>query len=129
VGRQNVETAGLGDRIELRQQAVEELADTEVFDLVWFSTPFIRAEMLASALHHVWRALRPGGWILLGMLNTTGEPLAVALAHLRSTYWGGQPLVPSEGQALLEERGFDGVQVLPSPPWALAALVVGRRPL
>lgn|SRR5215469_5094145 len=129
LARQNVAAAGLGERIELRKQAVEELADTAVFDLVWFAIPFIRAEMLASALQHVWRALRPGGWIVSGTLNRTGEPLAAALADLRSTYWGGQPLLPEDVAALLEERGFDQVQVLPSPSLAVVVPVVGRRPL
>lgn len=129
LARQNVAAAGLGERIELRQQAVEELADTAEFDLVWFPTPFICADRLASALQHVWPALRPGGWILFGTLNRTGEPLAAALADLRSISWGGQPLLPSEGQTLLSSSSFDQVQVLASPPWAVAALVVGRRPL
>jgi 2-polyprenyl-3-methyl-5-hydroxy-6-metoxy-1,4-benzoquinol methylase len=127
--RRQVATAGLEDRIKLRHQAVEDLTDSAVFDLVWFSTPFIRVDVLVLALQRVWHALRPGGWIFLGILNTTDEPLAAAFAHLRSVYWGGQPLVPAEGRVLLEERGFEQVQEFASPPWALATLVVGRRPL
>jgi 2-polyprenyl-3-methyl-5-hydroxy-6-metoxy-1,4-benzoquinol methylase len=129
LARQRVAAAGLGDRIELRRQAVEDLAESAKFDLVWFSPPFIRADQLTSALQHVWCALRPGGWIVSGTLNRTDEPLAAALADLRSIYWGGQPLLSSEFAALLEERGFDRVQVLPSPSWAIAVSVVGRRPL
>lgn len=127
--RRQVATAGLEDRIKLRHQGVEDLTDSAAFDLVWFSTPFIRGDVLVLALQRVWQALRPGGWISLGILNTTGEPLAAALADLRSVYWGGQPLVPSEGRVLLEERGFDEVQEFVSPPSALVTLLVGRRPL
>ena len=129
LARRQVATAGLEDRIKLRQQAVEDLTDSAVFDLVWFSTPFIRADMLVLALQRVWHALRPGGWIFLGILNTTGEPLTTAFADLRSVYWGGQPLAPEAGRVQLEERGFDQVQEFASPPSALATLVVGRRPL
>lgn len=39
LARQNVAAAGLGDRIELRCQAVEDLAESAEFDLVWFSPP------------------------------------------------------------------------------------------
>ena len=129
LARQKVATAGLEDRIKLRLQAVEDLTDIAAFDLVWFSTPFIRADVLVLALQRVWHALRPGGWIFLGILNATGEPLAAALAHLRSVYWGGQPLVPLEGRVVLEERGFDQVQEFASSPSALVTLVGGRRPL
>jgi SAM-dependent methyltransferase len=129
LARQNVATADLGDRIELRKQAVEDLTDTTAFDLVWFSAPFIRADVLALALQRAQRALRPGGWLLSGTLNRTDEPLVAALADLRSISWGGQPLAPSEFKALLEENGFDQVQVFPSPSWVSAVLIAGRRPL
>ena len=129
LARQKVATAGLEDRVKLRHQAAEDLTDIAVFDLVWFSTPFIRADVLLLALQCMWHALRPGGWILLGILNATGEPLAATLAHLRSVYWGGQPLIPAEARVLLEERGFDQVQEFASSPSALVTLVGGRRPL
>ena len=129
LARQKVALAGLEDRIRLRHQAAEEVSDSAAFDLVWFSTPFIRADVLVLALQRMWHALRPGGWILLGILNATGESLAAAIAHLRSVYWGGQPLVPSEGRVLLEEGGFDQVQEFASSPSALVTLVGGRRPL
>jgi 2-polyprenyl-3-methyl-5-hydroxy-6-metoxy-1,4-benzoquinol methylase len=129
LARQNVAAAGLGERIELRQQAVEELAESTEFDLVWFPLPFIRADRLASALSHVWRALRPGGWIVSGVLNRTDEPLAAALADLRAIAWGGPPLLPAALAVLLEESGFERVQVFPRPSWAAIVSVVGRRPL
>ncbi len=126
LARQNVAKARLGKRIDLRQQAVEDLTDQAAFDLVWVSQPFIRADLLTSALHQVWRALRPGGWVVSGVLNRTEEPLAAALADLRSVAWGGQPLLPTQFAARLENSGFEQVQVFPSPSWAAVVVIVGR---
>jgi hypothetical protein len=36
-----VKAAGLGARIELRDQAAEQLSDREAFDLVWVPSVFI----------------------------------------------------------------------------------------
>src|SRR5207245_1052622 len=38
---QNIAAAGLGDRVQLRQQLVEELADTADFDLAWLPGNFL----------------------------------------------------------------------------------------
>ncbi len=127
LARQNVAAAGLSERIDLRQQAAEDLTDQTAFDLVWVSQPFVRTDPCTLVLHQVWRALRPGGWVLSGVLNQTEEPLAAALADLRSVAWGGQPLLPSQFAARLEESGFEQVQVFPSPPWAAVVVIVGRR--
>lgn len=94
---QKVATAGLADRIKLRHQAAEDLTNTEAFDLIWFSTPFIRADALVLALQRMWQALRPDGWIFLGILNTGSDPLAAALANLRSVYCCVTPIGRATG--------------------------------
>lgn len=53
LARQNVATAGLSERIDLRQQAVEDLTDQAAFDLVWVSQPFVRTDPPTSTLHRV----------------------------------------------------------------------------
>lgn len=128
MARENVARAGLGDRIELRRQTAEDLPDDDAFDLVWFPALFIHADKIATALQHVQRSLRPGGWVISGAINKKGESLEDALADLRTIYLRGEPLSPSELEALLKESGFDPVQVIPSPPWSASVLIVGRRP-
>ncbi len=89
--------------------------------------PYLSLRISWAGLHQVWRALRPGGWVVSGTLNRTEEPLAAALADLRSVAWGGQPLLPTQFAAQLEECGFEQVQVFPSPPWAAIVVIAGRR--
>ncbi len=128
LARQNVAAAGLGDRIELRRQTAEDLADAEAFDLIWIAGPFIPPDVLNLALQRAWHALRPGAWVLMGTFNMTGEPLVPALVRLRTRLCGGQFLVPSEVQGLLEQAGFGQVRQLPSPPWVPMLALAGRRP-
>jgi predicted ATPase len=60
--RRNVTAANLGDRIELRAQRIEDLADREAFDLVWLPQVFLPREVLERGLRRALAALRPGGW-------------------------------------------------------------------
>jgi hypothetical protein len=79
-------------------------------------------------LRRVRQALRPGGWLVCGVVNPDGEPFAVALGHLRATCWIGRSRVPAEVEALLVEAGFDQVATVPSPCWAPIVAVTGCRP-
>ena len=63
---------GLGDRVELRHQGVEQLDDEKVFDLAWLPLPFIPLAVVVEGLARVRRALKPGGWLLLP--GSTMEP-------------------------------------------------------
>ncbi len=46
LARRNVEAAGLSDRVELRQQLVEDLQDTCAFDLAWLAEDFLAHSVL-----------------------------------------------------------------------------------
>src|SRR5512145_2687553 len=48
LARENVRAAALENRIELRQQSVEELPDEDVFDLAWIPTAFVPATALPA---------------------------------------------------------------------------------
>ena len=76
----------------------------------------------------MWRALRPGGWIIFGSVNRSDDPLTAALADFRSVYWCGRLIYHSESEALLTQIGFPPVKVI-LRPGAPAAVVAGRRPL
>jgi SAM-dependent methyltransferase len=127
LAREGIQRAGLGDRIELRQQGLQDLTDEGAFDLVWVPSIFIPAAVMRDGLRRAWRALRPGGWLLFATVNPAGEPMAAALARLRTREWGGHPYAPTEAQALLAAAGFSETQVLAAPPGSALRLVAGRR--
>jgi predicted O-methyltransferase YrrM len=61
LARRNVAEAGLADRIELRPQRVQDLAEENRYDLAWVPVKFLPADVAARGLHRVHAALRPGG--------------------------------------------------------------------
>lgn len=125
IARASVERAGLTDRIELREQAIETLVDEAGFDLAWVPAGFIAAAALERGLSRVRAALRPGGWILLASPGVPGEPLPAALVRLRGAEWGGSTLDNDQAAALLVAAGF--AQVTPLlPPGGPLTLVAAR---
>jgi ubiquinone/menaquinone biosynthesis C-methylase UbiE len=129
IANENVKTAGLNARIELREQAAQELSDTQVFDLAFFPSFFIAEGVIRAALLRVHRALRPGGWISFAIQNPGPDALTASLARLRTVLWGGHPWTAGEAEALLRQAGFTQVQSLPSGPNAPIVRIIGRRPL
>jgi len=128
LARGNVRAAGLADRIELREQRAEDPPDEDRFDLAWVPSVFIPREALPSVLERVARALRPGGWLLLAFAHPGADPLAAALARLRTALWGGTDATPSEMVDALTRSGLVEVTPLPGPPASAVAMVAGRRP-
>ena len=126
--RRNVTAANLGDRIELRAQRIEDLADREAFDLVWLPQMFLPREVLERGLHKVWAALRPGGWILLIAYSTPGMDLDAVVYRLWNVLWGGDPLYPEQVAELLAAANFASTQVFPVLPGMTPKLIVGQRP-
>lgn len=129
IGRGNVARAAMDARVELREQAVQDLADEGRFDLAWLPGAFISPAVIPRALVRVRRALRPGGWLLLATLNPgLGlDPLAAALVRLRAVEWGARAWTTAEAEGLLRDAGFVEVRALPPPgPGAPASFTAGR---
>jgi 2-polyprenyl-3-methyl-5-hydroxy-6-metoxy-1,4-benzoquinol methylase len=124
----NVTAAKLGERIELRAQRIEDLADREAFDLVWLPQVFLPRAVLERGLRRVWTALRPGGWILLIAFSTPGMDLDAALLRLANVAYGGDPLSSEQVAELLADADFARTQVFPSPAGSIPKLIVGQRP-
>lgn len=120
----NVAGAGLAERIELRQSAVEQLRDEQAFDLAWLPSFFIPS--LEAPVARIHAALRPGGFILLALEGSGGTPHRRAVFALMNELWGGPRLAAADGEAMLRNAGFSSVRTLPGPAWA-PALVVGQR--
>jgi ubiquinone/menaquinone biosynthesis C-methylase UbiE len=126
--RQNVERAGMQDRIELREQGAESLEDDRAFDLAWLPTIFMAERLIPTAMDRVHRALRPGGWGVCAFANlSASDEKTAALWRLRTTMFGGPLWTPAHVEKLLRERGYADARVLPVPPGSPMALVAGRR--
>ncbi len=124
----NVARAGLGERITLREQDIAALDDVDTFDCAWCPTFFLPEPVVDQALPGLRRALRPGGWVVLGRLAALPDPLAEATLALRTIRSGGASLDAAGLMAKLEQAGFTGIRVLPRISRAPVELVVGQRP-
>jgi precorrin-6B methylase 2 len=129
LARENVRALDLAGRIELREQLAEELADEAAYDLAWIPSAFVSESAIRRVVQRVHRALRPCGWLLVPTLSGGGEPLAAALARLRTQMFSGYVSTAERIEALLREKGFVQVQTLPRAPGAVSATIAGRRPL
>ena len=123
----NVAEAGLEDRITLRAVAIEDITDTDSFDLAWMPAPFLPRSVLGSSVPVVARSLRPGGWLVLGRYAAPKDALLEALADLRTVRGGGTPLSDDEAVALLEQGGLTNVRSVPSDWAAPIRFVAGQR--
>jgi predicted O-methyltransferase YrrM len=124
--RRNVAAAGFADRIELRQQGVEDLQDSEAFDLAYVAQVFIPDGVFEVGLARVWRALRPGGWVSMPAISAVGEDLEAALSRLRNRLWGGGVRLPEQVAERARAVGFTGVQVSPFLGGTFRAILAQR---
>jgi SAM-dependent methyltransferase len=125
--RNNLARTGLAHRVSLEPVAVQDLAIEAAFDLAWLATPFIPPSVLEAGVRRIARALRPGGWLLLGQFAAPG-PLGAALVALRTARSGGRVLSAAEAESLLTGAGLRAAQTLPPETWAAGMLVVAQRP-
>ena len=127
IARQNVRSAGLTAQIELHEKAGEDLAYTDAFDLGWVPSAFIPERSIPKIVERVSRALRPGGWLLLAMVNPGADPLVAATARFRTTLWGGSLLTTDAVKTLLRGSGLVEARMLAGPPGSPIAMAAARR--
>jgi cyclopropane fatty-acyl-phospholipid synthase-like methyltransferase len=125
--RRNIAAAGLADRIEVREQRVEDLADRDAYDLVFFPQVFMPLEVVKQGLRRVREALHPGGWVTLAAIDAPGDGLHATTARLLNVLWGGTPLAVDEVADLARAAGFEMVRA-GGEPGSTVKGVVGRRP-
>ena len=128
LAHQNVSEAGLGDRIELRCESVQQLTDTEPFDLAWVPAMFLNPDSVAEAIQRVRDRLRPGGWLILGTAAAEGEGLQPAVLKLMSLLFSGGILMSKEAAEILDRAGYAEIGVIAPSPGVPSRTVVGRRP-
>ena len=129
-GQRNVAAAGLGDRIALRAQRVQDMTEHEAFDLAWLPQVFLPREAFGPGVQAVREALRPGGWAILLAIGAGGSNPRAALGRLINVLWGGEARPVEEVERAAVAAGFDPVRSLHSPPGGLtdATFVAARRP-
>ena len=103
------------------------MADKDAFDLVYFPQSFMSDDVVKLGLQNIWRALRPGGWVMVQTIAVPGMELPAALSRLRDTLMGGDGRIPSQVKAMLSDAGFTSVSVLPSSIVATFNFVAGQR--
>jgi SAM-dependent methyltransferase len=127
VGERQVREAGLGERILLRRQRVEQMEDEEAFDLAFLPQMFLPDFIMADAARRIFRSLRPGGWLLVAVLANEGHTIASSVNRLKSLLWGGN----TRGMASLKPHfvaaGFD--PVIRAPGGRAMRMLCARRPL
>ena len=126
IAHQNVAGEKLGNRIELRKLAVDELTDERAYDVAWLPSVFIPEAVLERATAKVHASLRNGGWIFFAAGTRSGDEREQAIRGLITNLWGGPALSVGDSTALLEKVGFTSVHAMPGPPSA-PALIVGQR--
>jgi hypothetical protein len=128
LARDVIAAADMGDRIELRAVGAEALEDEAEHDLAWVPTFFIPATVLEGVLERVLAALRPGAWAIVGLYARPEDPLAAALADLRTVRQGGTLYTAPETVALMQAVGFEDAAVHFDPAWRVPIVfVAGRR--
>ena len=126
LARQTVANSTVGDRVEVRLQAIQDLDDTDRYAMAWIPAPFIPTAPLHDGLRRVAAALVPGGWAVLGYGRLTGTPLEQAVTRFQTISYGGTSLDPDHASELLAGVGLVDITMPPTPPGA-PALTIGRR--
>jgi SAM-dependent methyltransferase len=129
-GQRNVAAAGLGDRIALRAERVEQVTEREAFDIAWLPQVFLPRAAFGPGLQAVREALRPGGWAILLAIGARGADPRAALGRLINVLWGEEARPVEEVERAAIAAGFDPVRSHPGPPGGLidATFVAARRP-
>jgi SAM-dependent methyltransferase len=125
--RANVVEAGVADRIELRNQSVTDLDDTDRFDLTWVPSFFLPAPVLADGAARILQATRLGGQVVVARYQPPPDPVAEASLRLRTVRDGGSWLPAEEIMGILEKAGWSDVRLLSTPGPFTLTFVAGRK--
>jgi ubiquinone/menaquinone biosynthesis C-methylase UbiE len=127
LARENLAHSDVADRVTFRAQRVEELEEVARVTVAWVPGPFLAREVADSALATVFRALRPGGWLVFGLTAAPADSLADAVVRLRTFRSGGHPWTADEVVGRLRQLEFTAIKAIsPGPP---VHFVLAQRPV
>jgi SAM-dependent methyltransferase len=118
---------GVQGRVSFRAHGVEDLNDNGDFDVAWVPAPFIPRPAFTAGVPALYRALRPAGWLLVGMGRLLDEGVSSAVTRWQTELIGGTPLTPDEADQILSAAGFVDIVTVATPPGA-PVVVTARRP-
>jgi SAM-dependent methyltransferase len=126
LARETIAAKGLSDRIELRLQGVEELQDVGVASLAHIAAPFIPRPALIDGIPRVFRALQPGGMLLLSGVST--DDANGAISRWQAYNAGGVVMTLAECAALVTATGFEEPSTPSNLPAGSPLIAYCRRP-
>jgi 2-polyprenyl-3-methyl-5-hydroxy-6-metoxy-1,4-benzoquinol methylase len=127
LARRNVSAAGLGDRIEIRNQDLLDLDEVGRYDCVWLPSFFFTREVLAAALPTILAATRPGGRVVVAHYEPPPDPLPRTTIRLRTIRDGGSVLDADGAAELLRSAGGTEVHSL-ARTWPIpVGFVTGQK--
>jgi cyclopropane fatty-acyl-phospholipid synthase-like methyltransferase len=107
--RAAIEAAGFNDHIEVRAQRLEELNEEGVFDAAYVASMFMPDAVLEQGLARVFRALAPGGVVLLGAWTRVADARLAATSALRWHLWGAGLREARDVTRMAKAAGFTEV--------------------
>jgi len=126
IGDIHVQQAGLASRIAVRREPVEDLTDEQAFDLAFLPQMFLSDAVIQDAVERIFRALRPGGWLLVAVLSPEGDGVTSAINRLKNLLWGGSMRGVNDLKPRLSDAGFD--PVIRAPGGHSMRMICARRP-
>ena len=126
LAKAEVAHSGVSGSIELRLQSVADLCDQDQYDLAWFPQPFIPRSAFLGGIHNVFRALKPGGAMILPVaIPAQGSEFARARAVHSACLAGGSAITGSE---LVEILHAAGLVDLAEHPFSTQRLMTATKP-
>lgn len=131
VTRQRARAAGVADRVEIRTADARTLTEEAAFDVSFWAQPFFDPAARADTLAVIFRALRPGGLLLVQELfppvsEEDNENVRVRLDRLFLQQHHGTFGRTAEALAAeAETAGFRGSEIVAT---ALGRMVLTRKP-
>jgi hypothetical protein len=87
---------------------------------------FLSDAIIQDATERIFRALRPGGWLLVAVLAQEGQGTASAVNRLKNLLWGGNTRGIDHMRPRLIDAGFD--PVIRAPGGRSLRMICARRP-
>jgi SAM-dependent methyltransferase len=127
LARGNVAQAGMDERVALHELGIEDFEDSDGFDLIWLPSFFIPEAVIDPAFRKLRSVLRPGGRLVVGVIESDEDPLAGAIDAMITVRSGGATLEPDAAVARLNAAGFRNAAEAKRTWKAPLRLVVGRN--
>jgi predicted O-methyltransferase YrrM len=126
IGTRHVAAAGLESRIAIRRERVEDMDDEAAYDLAFLPQMFLPDAIIRETMRRVFSALKPGGWVLVGVLARPGNDAPSAVRRLKNLLWGGNRRDMDAVMTPLMEAGFQ--PVIRAPGTEAISMICARRP-